>query len=89
MSEIFQHTERIKKEVTSKISETGNMVSQLKGEQENLRVETLNNLTSVQQVTQAAVSYKPSEVSLEDMDTMKRMFFEMKDNVRETDNYVR
>ena len=65
------------------------MVSLLKGEQENLRVETLNNLTSVQQVTQAQVATKPSEVTLEDMNTMKRMFFEMKDNVKETDNFVR
>jgi len=40
-------------------------------------------------VTQAQVATKPSEVTLEDMNTMKRMFFEMKDNVKETDNFVR
>lgn len=95
MSEIFQHTERIKKEVHSKISETGNLVTQLKGEQENLRNETFTNLNSVQQATQqaalqaAAMQVKQPDMSSADIKELKKMIVDMRETLLQTDNFVK
>jgi transcriptional regulator with AAA-type ATPase domain len=82
MSEIFQHTEKIKRDVMDKISETSSALTDLRGEQETA-------LKVMESVKVDAVKPIEPEVTLEDLNIMKRMIFEMKDFTTQTDNFVR
>jgi hypothetical protein len=82
MSEIFQHTEKIKRDVMGKISETSSALTDLRGEQETA-------LKVMESVKVEAVKPIEPEVTLEDLNIMKRMIFEMKDFTTQTDNFVR
>ena len=93
MQEIFQHTERIKKDITSKIAETKSELSQeMKGISEDISKTDnykSNSAAEIAMIQAAAMAQKPPEVSLEDLNTIKKMIFEMKDFSVQTDNYVR
>lgn len=53
----------------------------MKGEYENISKETA--------VQKEVVEIKPPEVTMEDMNIMKRMIFDMKEFTIQTDNFVR
>lgn len=86
MQEIFQHTERVKREVMAKIAEQTTQISEMKGEYENI-VHKEVEVSKAPEMKTAEV--KPPEVTLEDLNIMKRMIFEMKDFTIQTDNFVR
>ena len=48
-----------------------------------------NSAAEIAMLQAAAMAQKPPEVSLEDLNTIKKMIFEMKDFSVQTDNYVR
>lgn len=79
MQEIFQHTEKVKKDVMAKVSEQNNVFAQIKGEVANMQGE----------VKKVEYDPKPPEVTMEDLNIMKRMIFEIKDFTTATDSFVR
>jgi hypothetical protein len=58
MQEIFQHTERIKKEITGKISEQSQQMSAMKDEYKEVKLEA----TKVQVQQQQQVAYQAPPV---------------------------
>jgi len=78
MQEIFQHTEKIKKDVSSKIAEQTSIFAEMKGEFEKFEAD----VPKVEPI-------KPVEVTAEEMGIMKRMIYDIKEFTTQTDNFVR
>ena len=78
MQEIFQHTEKIKKDVGSKIAEQTSIFAEMKGELEKFEAD----VPKVEPI-------KPVEVTAEEMGIMKRMIYDIKEFTTQTDNFVR
>ena len=91
MQEIFQHTERIKKEVTGKIAEQGQQMSAMKDEYKEVKLEATKAVVQQQQQVVYAAPPVPQapQVSVDDLNTLKKMIFEMKEFTMQTDGFVR
>ena len=79
MQKIFQRTEIIKKDVMAKIAENSSVLALMKGEQENIKGE----------VKKIDFAPKVQEVTLENINIMKPLIFEIKDFTLQKDNFVR